>query len=131
MTPWSRLKLITPLLAATWLCFSSSSLLAQEMSAATGQEIQQLLAALEGSGCQFERNGRLYSGAEARKHLQRKLDYLQDHLQVQSTEDFINQGASTSSSSGKAYQVHCQGVVAVTSQQWLLSTLQRLRSSKN
>ncbi len=130
MKLWSRLKLITTLFASTWFFLSSAQSQAQEMSAATSQEIQQLLAALEGSGCQFERNGRLYSGADARKHLQRKLDYLQDHLMVQSTEEFIEQGASTSSSSGKSYQVHCQGVAAVTSQQWLMTTLQRLRSQK-
>ena len=114
------------LIALLWLTPQTQ---AAELSAQAQTEIQQLLSALENSGCQFNRNDRLYDGADARKHLQRKLDYLQDHMLIQSAEDFIRDGASTSSSSGKAYQVHCQGAPAVPSQQWLLSTLEQLRAA--
>ncbi len=102
---------------------------AAELPAPALTEIQQLLSALENSGCQFNRNGRWYDGADARKHLQRKLDYLQDHMLIQSAEDFIRDGASTSSSSGKAYQVQCKGSAAVSSQEWLSETLKKLRSA--
>lgn len=102
---------------------------AAELPAPALTEIQQLLSTLENSGCQFNRNGHWYDGADARQHLQRKLDYLQDHQLIQSAEDFIKEGASTSSSSGKAYQVQCKGADAVSSQEWLSETLTKLRAA--
>lgn len=109
---------------------SSPALLAGELPQAASEEIQQLLSTLVKSGCQFERNGRLYDGANARQHLERKLAYLQDHQRIQSAEDFIRDGASTSSSSGKPYQVICQGEPAMSSQAWLLAALAKQRASQ-
>lgn len=109
---------------------SSPALLAGELPQAASVEIQQLLSTLVKSGCQFERNGRLYDGANARQHLERKLAYLQDHQRIQSAEDFIRDGASTSSSSGKPYQVICQGKPAMSSQAWLLAALAKQRASQ-
>lgn len=109
---------------------SSPALLAGELPQAASEEIQQLLSTLVKSGCQFERNGRLYDGANARQHLERKLAYLQDHQRIQSAEDFIRDGASTSSSSGKPYQVICQGEPAMSSQAWLMAALAKQRASQ-
>jgi hypothetical protein len=41
-------------------------------------EIDALLSRLEALGCEFNRNGTWYTGAEAKPHLLRKLKYLED-----------------------------------------------------
>lgn len=116
-------------LALTTLLSTAANTWAAELPATALSEIQKLLSTLENSGCKFNRNGHWYDGADARQHLQRKLDYLQDHMLIQSAEDFIRDGASTSSSSGKAYQVQCHSSAAVSSQEWLTETLKKLRAA--
>ena len=49
----------------------------------------------------FIRNGSEYPAAEARAHLQKKLDYLERKDLVASSEDFIERAATQSSLSGK------------------------------
>lgn len=100
-----------------------------EMPAPVKEEIRTLLSRLENSGCEFNRNGSWYSGAEAKSHLLRKLDYVDGKFTVKNTEQFIDMAASQSSSSGKAYQVRCQGAAAVNSAVWLKSQLQQIRSA--
>lgn len=92
-------------------------------------EVLTLLSRLEASGCQFNRNGSWYSGAEAKTHLVRKLDYLEGKGMVHSTEQFIELGASTSSSSGKDYQVKCGTAEAQPSAGWLRRQLEQMRGS--
>lgn len=91
-------------------------------------EVQQLLGQLERSGCQFNRNGTWYDSAEAKTHLQRKLDYLNRKGTLKNTEQFIELAGSKSSSSGKPYQVKCSDGHAVTSASWLTKALQALRT---
>lgn len=94
-------------------------------------EIQGLLQRLQDSGCEFNRNGSWYSGAEARGHLLKKLDYLESHDSApRRSEDFIQQAASTSSMSGKPYLVRCAAAAPVESRAWLTQELQKLRGSK-
>ncbi len=71
----------------------------------------------------------MYSGAEAKAHLLKKLDYLDGKNAVQTTEQFIELGASSSSASGKAYQVRCAGAAAVDAGPWLKGELKALRSN--
>ncbi|MET0755008.1 MAG: DUF5329 family protein, partial [Pseudoxanthomonas sp.] len=78
-------------------------------SPAAKKEIAQLMDALSGSGCQFQRNGSWHGAAEARAHLQRKYDYLLKKDKVDTAEQFIERAASQSSMSGRAYRVQCQG----------------------
>ncbi|MRV73115.1 hypothetical protein GJ700_15505 [Duganella sp. FT92W] len=92
-------------------------------------EIDGLLGKLQTSGCQFNRNGSWYSGAEAKSHLLRKLEYFEDKSNVKTTEQFIELAASKSSSSGKPYQVKCGNAAAVPSQQWLSTELNAIRAS--
>lgn len=92
-------------------------------------EIDALLGKLQTSGCQFNRNGSWYSGAEAKSHLLRKLEYFEDKGNVKTTEQFIELAASKSSSSGKPYQVRCGNTAAVPSQQWLSTELNAIRAS--
>ena len=92
-------------------------------------EVRQLLTRLEQSGCSFNRNGTWYNGPEAKSHLQRKYDYLVKRNLVNSSEQFIERGASRSSFSGRAYTVRC-GEQVEESRSYLLRMLQRIRSGE-
>jgi len=93
------------------------------------REITQLLDFVEHSDCRFIRNGSEYPGNEARAHLQKKLDYLENKDLVSSAEDFIERAASKSSMSGKPYQVSCPGGKQDTGA-WLNTELKRLRQAQ-
>lgn len=82
-------------------------------------EIDALLSKMEGSRCEFGRNGSWYPPAEARKHLLDKLHYLERSRELSSAEEFIEQAAAQSSFSGKPYLVRCAGGAALESRQWL------------
>jgi hypothetical protein len=116
--------LALPLLAAVW-----SSALAGPTAAPVRAEIDTLLSKLQVSGCQFNRNGSWYSGAEAKSHLLRKLEYFEDKGTVKNTEQFIELAASKSSSSGKPYQVKCGADHAIDSRQWLTRELAAQRKA--
>ncbi|MCP1623897.1 DUF5329 domain-containing protein [Pseudomonas nitroreducens] len=90
------------------------------------REITQLLDFVEHSGCQFIRNGSAYPAAEARAHLQKKLDYLENKDMVSSAEDFIERAATKSSMSGQRYQMDCPAGKQDASA-WLNDELKRLR----
>lgn len=92
-------------------------------------EIDALLARLETSACEFQRNGTWYKADEARAHLLRKLEYLEEKSLVATTEQFIERGASTSSRSGKPYFVRCGSAAPVESGPWLRERLEAARSA--
>lgn len=117
-----RRLLLVPLL---WLF--TSALSAAPLAPAVRAEIDSLLAALEKSGCEFSRNGAWHAPKDARVHLLRKLEYLEGKNAVQSTEQFIERAASTSSSSGKPYLVRCGKAAPVESRAWLTAQLAALR----
>jgi len=91
-------------------------------------EVDALLTRLQSSGCQFNRNGSWYDGAEAKAHLLRKLEYLEKKDLVRNAEQFIELGASTSSSSGKPYMVKCGAAAPVDSKAWLSTELKAIRA---
>ncbi|WP_178119561.1 DUF5329 domain-containing protein [Pseudomonas sp. SCB32] len=93
------------------------------------KEITQLLDFIEHSNCQFIRNGSEYPAAEARAHLQKKLDYLENKDMVSSAEDFIVRAATKSSMSGQRYQVDCPAGKQDASA-WLSDELKRLRQAE-
>ena len=97
---------------------------------ATRAEVAHLMAAVEKSQCKFNRNGSWYDAKTAREHLQKKFDYLDKRDMITTTESFIERGASTSSSSGKAYEMQCGGAKTVTSGAWLNEELSRIRKIK-
>lgn len=88
-------------------------------------EIQHLLAFVQNTDCQYERNGTYHSGQDAVAHIQKKYDYYED--EIETTEDFIRLSASKSTMSGNPYYVHCPNKKAITSQQWLLTELKQFR----
>ncbi|MCE6978157.1 hypothetical protein EI534_12315 [Pseudomonas frederiksbergensis] len=92
------------------------------------QEITSLLDFIEHSECRFVRNGSEYHGPQARAHLQKKLEYLEEEDKVNSAEDFIELAATQSSKSGLAYDVRCPAGIQPASL-WLKTELQRQRQS--
>lgn len=121
------MKAVLPALAA--LLLSGLQALAAPTPTPIRTEIDDLMGKLVASGCQFDRNGSLHSGAEAKGHILRKLDYLEGRSTLQSTEQFIELAASKSSSSGKPYFVKCGNDAAVESQRWLTQQLQVIRTN--
>ena len=109
---------------------SSFALQAASTAPPVRVEIDALLARLQASGCDFNRNGSWYNGPDARAHLARKLEYVEGKTTIRSTEQFIELGASASSTSGKPYLVKCGNAAPEPSAQWLSRELGALRGNK-
>jgi hypothetical protein len=101
---------------------------AEGPSAATSREIDQLFVALQGSGCEFSRNGSWYEAQKATEHLHRKYDYLLKKGLVTTAESFIERAATESSLSGKPYLVRCGGAQPEPSKSWFNDKLKDLRA---
>ena len=95
----------------------------------TKAEVAHLLGAVEQSQCRFNRNGSWYDAKSARKHLASKFEYLDKKDMLPSAESFIKLGASSSSSSGKAYMMACSGQQPVPSAVWLIEELNKYRNT--
>lgn len=100
-----------------------------QSDARSRQEVDALLDFVQGSGCQFIRNGSEYSSAQARQHLQKKRDYLMGKGWMKTAEDFIARAATGSSMSNKRYTVRCAGQER-PSAEWLGQELARLRAAR-
>lgn len=92
------------------------------------REIEQLIAALARSGCQFQRNGSWYDSGQAQAHLRKKYAYLRKRDMVASAEQFIERAGSESSMSGRAYQIRCGSAAAMPSAAWLRARLNEIRA---
>jgi hypothetical protein len=90
-------------------------------------EINYLLGLIERSGCMFYRNGSWYDARQAQAHLRSKYDALAAMGRIVTAEDFIEQAATKSSLSGKAYAIRCNSDPVVTTEQWLRDALARYR----
>jgi len=90
-------------------------------------EITYLLGLIEQSGCDFFRNGVWYDAHQAQAHLSAKYDVLTASDQIRTTEDFIEKAASTSSMSGRPYQIRCGGSAPMPTNQWFSEALARYR----
>jgi hypothetical protein len=88
------------------------------------KRIDALLAAIEKSGCQFERNNKQYTAAEGATHLRNKLD--RAGARIQTAAQFIEHIGTSSSQSGKPYRVLCPGQLAQVSRAWLEQRLAEL-----
>lgn len=113
---------------AAALCLAVAAANAAPLPAPARAEVDALLARLHASGCQFNRNGSWYSGADAKTHLLRKLEYLEKKDLIKSADQFIDLGASASSSSGKPYMVKCGNSAPVESKAWLSAELTAIRA---
>lgn len=93
-------------------------------------EVNFLLGQVEGSGCEFYRNGTWSDSKTAQAHLRDKYKYLAARNLINTTEDFIERAATSSSFSGQAYEVRCNGGATVKSKQWLHDELAHFRTFK-
>ncbi len=91
----------------------------------TQTEITHLLSYVAITDCQFDRNGKLYDGKAAQKHMTKKYNYFKD--EIINTEDFIKFTATKSRMSGKHYFIHCPSQSKVKSKDWLFAELIRFR----
>lgn len=91
-------------------------------------EVNFLLGFIEGSGCDFQRNGTWHNSAEAQAHLRDKYRYLAARDLVDTTELFIERAATQSSFTGQPYHVRCRGGPTISSKQWLSDELNHLRA---
>ena len=93
-------------------------------------EVSFLLGYIEGSGCQFYRNGTWHNSKDAQVHLRDKYKWLMARNLINTTEDFIEKAATQSSFSSQPYAVTCNGGASMTSNKWLRAELARLRTFK-
>ena len=91
-------------------------------------EVNFLLGYLEGSRCEFYRNGTWHDSKAAQAHLRDKYKYLVASNLVNTTEQFIERAATESSLSGQPYEVRCNGGATVTSAKWLRDVLAHFRT---
>ncbi len=91
------------------------------------EEIDYLISSVGRSGCTFIRNGKRYSGRDARAHLRSKRRR-NAHL-IDSTEEFIEKIASESSTSGKPYLIRCGRQQQETANAWFTALLEKHRGS--
>ena len=91
-------------------------------------EVNFLLGYVDGSACEFYRNGAWRDAKAAQEHLRDKYMYLVARNRINTTEDFIEMAATKSSLSGQPYKVRCNGGATVTSNQWLRDELARFRT---
>lgn len=122
-----RMPMMSTIVLLAWLCAATA--IAAPPAPQVRAEITDLLARLEASGCEVQRNGTWHSAADARAHLLNKLAYIEGKTTLQSTEQFIDLAASKSSMSGKRYMVRCAGGTPVQSRSWMLAQLQALRAA--
>ena len=92
-------------------------------------EIDYLISSVGISGCTFIRNGKRYSGKDARGHLNSKRRR-NAHL-IDSAEEFIEKLASKSSMSGKSYLISCNGEEQQTAGEWFTAMLASYRGNEN
>lgn len=122
-------------LAASWpqvlvlLVLAAPAALARPPAPDADAEIRALIAHLGDSDCRFQRNGRWYDAGDARAHLQRKYDWARKRGLSADAEAFIDQAASRSSVTGRAYRVACPGQAEREASAWFHALLDRLRST--
>ena len=95
-------------------------------AASSETEIEYLLDFVSASGCTFVRNGSEHSSVDAAEHL--RLKYRRGRRYADTAEEFIDNLASKSSWTGRAYRVICEGR-AEPSADWLHRALDSYRAA--
>lgn len=102
--------------------FGAKALASEEVE---HSRIVYLLDMIGSSDLVFIRNGVEYNGAEARDHLQEKMDYAGDSIHT--AEDFINYIGSESSVTGIAYYVRLANGTQIEAGIWLRGKLDEMK----
>lgn len=119
---------VRPTLAALVLAAAFTAPAAQATpDARASAEIDALLGNIARSNCTFVRAGKEYTGAEARKHLEFKLGFVRSRLDT--ADQFVRDLASTSSSTGEAYHIRCNGNDNLA-RNWLDAQLKTIRGQQ-
>ena len=126
LMPLRPKSLLALIMAASSLAASA----AEPSNPSAKLEVEQLLARIAASGCQFQRNGIWHSAADARAHLEKKYRYLVSKHLLKTSDDFISLAASKSSTSGKPYFVKCGTQQPVRSATWMSAQLREVRAAK-
>ena len=119
------------LLTILFTFFSQISLAAhpnQLLNQEPDQEVQHLITFISNSNATFIRNGDEHTSKEAAEHLAMK--YRKAKRYAKTADDFINNLASKSSWSGKAYTVILSSGAKLTANSWLTNELIRFRNTK-
>jgi len=112
------------ILFAFMLCGAACGATAGVRAAGVNADIEYLLLKVQQSPCEFQRNGSVYTGEQAARHLRQKLAAAPAGIDV---EQFISRIASKSSISGKPYLVRCTPDDVQPSEVWLHDRLRERR----
>ena len=121
-------RIVRRLVGALLACAAVPTAVAAPLAPTVHAELHALMSRLATSGCEFSRNGHWHSGSDAKAHLLRKLEHMSGHGAVQTTEQFIEHAAASSSMSGQPYWVRCPSAAAIPSKTWLSAQLQLIRA---
>jgi hypothetical protein len=108
---------------------------AQDGASLEESKIQFLLNSIEKSKVVFIRNGEEHTGPEARKHLEKKMNYARKAFWLFGPKtdltvmNFISKVASSSSMSKKKYQVRLRDGTLMTTGQWLRALLKKFNQN--
>jgi hypothetical protein len=94
--------------ASALLPWLAATAFAAPLPPAARAEVDALLGRLQASGCEFNRNGSWYAGADAKAHLLKKLDYLEGKDLVKTAEQFIERQAVSRALRGQGAGGKCQ-----------------------
>jgi len=108
------------------LLLGASAALAEDGQVRLDREIRHLTRFVAESGCNFIRNGKTHTPAQAVEHIDKKYTYFK--VDIDSAEKFIELSATQSTLTGKKYTIKCPGQDAVESREWLLEELRAFRS---
>ena len=93
---------------------------------AAEREVRLLIDAIAASHCDFNRNGRQHTAAEAAAHLE--LKYARAGRHINSADEFITQLASSSSFTGRPYLMSCEGDT-LPAEDWMIDALEQIRAN--
>jgi hypothetical protein len=114
--------------AGLWLALAPPAL--ADPPAIVQQEVGHLLRYIGNSGCAFKRNGTWNDARAAQAHAREKYDFLVTLGRIDTTRDFIEKAATSSSLTGEPYEVRCGTGATVSSNRWLGEELSRYRAAR-
>jgi hypothetical protein len=120
---------LLPFAALLMLAAATPAAAAAQRSAETDAEIEYLLATVADSGYVFIRNGDEHDGAEAASHMRRKFEHFDD--EIETAEAFIEQAATRSLLTRRAYEVRFPDGTRTETAAWLLGELAAYRAERD
>ncbi len=114
---------------AAFICMTNPWLPVAAEPASEGDKIDELIRRIAARpDLAFERNGTMYSSAEAARHLQVKREIAGE--QIRTARDFIHRLGTASSMTGQAYKVHLAGGETLSSGDFLRAELAAIEANR-